>query len=64
MHVLVPGDWTVQRGHELLEQIEAEIRASIPNITVFTHLEPIVDPVSWQDAQLDRLVEQPPMERK
>jgi divalent metal cation (Fe/Co/Zn/Cd) transporter len=57
MHVLVPGDWTVQRGHELLERIEAEIRTSIPNITVFTHLEPIDDPVSWQDAQLDRAEE-------
>jgi cation diffusion facilitator family transporter len=54
MHVLVPGDWTVQRGHELLEQIEADIRASIPHITVFTHLEPLDDPTSWQDAQLDR----------
>jgi cation diffusion facilitator family transporter len=54
MNVLGPGDWTVQRGHELLEQIEAEIRASIPHITVFTHLEPLDDPTSWDDAQLDR----------
>ena len=22
LHVLVPGDWTVQRGHQLLERIE------------------------------------------
>ncbi len=54
MHVLVPGDWTVQHGHELLERIEADIRANIPHITVFTHLEPLDDPTSWQDAQLDR----------
>lgn len=54
MHVLVPGGWTIQRGHELLERIEADIRARIPNVTVFTHLEPLDDPVSWQDAQLDR----------
>ena len=60
MHVLVPGTWTVQRGHELLEQIEADIRQSIPNVTVFTHMEPLDDPVSWQDAQLDRLAAQPP----
>ena len=26
VHVLVPGTWTVQRGHELLEQIEADFR--------------------------------------
>ena len=24
MHVLVPGDWTVQRGHDLLEEVEEE----------------------------------------
>jgi cation diffusion facilitator family transporter len=63
MHVLVPGAWTVQRGHELLEQIEADIRQSIPNVTVFTHMEPLDDPVSWQDAQLDRLAAQPPVEK-
>jgi len=60
MHVLVPGDWTVQRGHELLERIEAEIRAAVPNITVFTHLEPLGDPIAWQDTQLDRA--EPPRE--
>jgi cation diffusion facilitator family transporter len=55
MHVLMPGAWTVQRGHELLERIEADIRQAIPNATVFTHMEPLDDPASWQDAQLDRL---------
>ena len=54
MHVLVPGDWTVQRGHALAERIEAEVRAVIPNATVFTHLEAIEDPVSFQDQGLDR----------
>ncbi len=27
LHVLVPRDWTVQRGHDLLEQLERDIRA-------------------------------------
>jgi divalent metal cation (Fe/Co/Zn/Cd) transporter len=54
MHVQVPGKWTVQRGHNLLEEIESEIRQAIPNITVFTHIEPIEDPLSWEDEQLDR----------
>lgn len=54
MHIQVPGKWTVQRGHNLLEQIEAEIRRAVPNITVFTHIEPIEDPASWDDEQLDR----------
>jgi cation diffusion facilitator family transporter len=53
-HVLVPGDWSVQRGHELLEEIEAAVRASLPRTTIFTHLEPIEDPVSWEDRGLER----------
>lgn len=53
-HILVPGGWTVQRGHDLLEEIEAEIRREIPSCTVFTHLEPIEDPLSWQDTELMR----------
>jgi cation diffusion facilitator family transporter len=53
-HVLVPDGWTVRRGHALLEQIERDIRAALPNATVFTHLEPLDDPSSWQDTELDR----------
>ncbi len=58
-HVLVPGEWTVQRGHDLLEQIERDIRAALPSATVFTHLEPIGDPAAWQDISLDRIDEVP-----
>lgn len=53
-HVLVPGDWSVQRGHDLLERIERDIRTAIPGATVFTHLEPIGDPAAWEDLTLDR----------
>ena len=53
-HILVPGEWTVQRGHDLLERIEEEIREAIPRCTVFTHLEPLEDPVSWADTTLER----------
>jgi len=48
-HVLVPGSWTVQKGHDLLEKIEKEIRDSVPKTIVFTHLEPIEDPKSMDD---------------
>ncbi|WP_417915477.1 cation diffusion facilitator family transporter [Candidatus Electronema sp. JM] len=58
VHVLVPGTWTVQKGHELLEQIEADFRRAVPNTTALTHLEPLNDPVSWHDTGLDR-TEQP-----
>jgi cation diffusion facilitator family transporter len=54
LHVLVPGNWTVQRGHQLLERIEADIRQVLPSVTVFTHLESLNDPASWEDIALDR----------
>lgn len=53
-HVLVPGKWTVQRGHELLEEIEEEIRSALSDVNVLIHLEPVEDPVSWEDIELDR----------
>ncbi len=54
MHILVPGKWSVQRGHDLLEEIEEQIREAVPGTHIFTHLEPVEDPVSWQDIGLDR----------
>ena len=54
VHVLVPGRWTVQRGHEYVERLEADIRTVLPQSTVLTHLEPIEDPVSHEDIALDR----------
>jgi cation diffusion facilitator family transporter len=48
-HVLVPGSWTVQRGHDLVCRIEAEICSALPNAEVLTHLEPLNDPASWDD---------------
>ncbi len=54
LHVLVPGYWTVDRGHHLLEKIEADLRGALPNVAVFTHLESLSDPASYQDQTLDR----------
>ena len=53
-HVLVPGNWSVQKGHQLLEQIEGELRKVVPNIIITTHLEPLEDPISYVDANLER----------
>ena len=53
-HILVPGEWSVQKGHDLLERIEEEVRAAVPNSSVDTHLEPLEDPVSWNDLRLER----------
>lgn len=54
LHVLVPGDWTVQRGHDKLEQIETDIRLAVPFCHLTTHLEPIEDPASLADQLLER----------
>ena len=54
VHVLVPGSWTVQKGHELLEKIENEICAALPHVSVLTHLESLDDPASWKDITLER----------
>ena len=53
VHVITPGDWSVQRGHDLLEEIESEIREAVPLSTIFTHLEPREDPRSWADSGID-----------
>lgn len=55
LHVLVPGDWSVQRGHMLCEEIERQLRGIGTQITVFTHLEPFEDSASWEDQALDRV---------
>ncbi len=54
VHILVPGKWTVERGHDLLEEIEASLREAIPNLSILTHLESLDDPASWDDIELDR----------
>jgi cation diffusion facilitator family transporter len=54
VHLLVPGAWTVQHGHDWSERIEADIRRAVPHAHITTHLEPIEDPVSLADQDLDR----------
>ena len=54
-HVLVPGHWTVQQGHDLCEAIELAIIKALPDTHVMSHLEPLEDPVSWDDQGLERI---------
>ena len=54
VHILVPDDWTVQKGHDLTEDLEMEILKAVPESTVFTHLEPLEDPLSFADLDLFR----------
>jgi cation diffusion facilitator family transporter len=54
MHVLVPGNWSVAHGHELLEKIEIAVHLAFTNTSVITHIEPNDDPLSFEDIQLHR----------
>lgn len=53
-HLLVPDAWTVARAHRLSEEIEERIRSVVPGAAIFTHIEPISDPASYDDQGLDR----------
>lgn len=55
LHVLVPGEWSVQRGHDLADEVEAALRAVLPGSHVFTHLEPVEDPISFEDTSISPL---------
>ena len=55
LHVLVPGQWTVQIGHDWAERIETDICKALPHTHVTTHLEPMEDPASMNDQDLDRI---------
>ena len=50
VHVLVPGSWTVQQGHDLVERCEGAVRDAVPGVHCLTHLEPIEDPRSHGDS--------------
>jgi len=53
VHLLVPGAWTVRQGHQLAGQVETEVLRALPNSNIATHVEPIEDPDSLEDAYLD-----------
>ncbi|ANY24156.1 MULTISPECIES: cation diffusion facilitator family transporter [Gordonia] len=53
MHMLVPGDWSVQRAHDLAERVEDELRSAVDGLNVTMHVEPINDPRAYEDWRLD-----------
>ncbi len=54
VHLLMPGEWSIAKGHDVTERIEEELRVTVPGLIVFTHMEPVEDPASWQDVALER----------
>ncbi|MFH0976485.1 MAG: cation diffusion facilitator family transporter [Spirochaetota bacterium] len=53
LHLLMPGDWTVSKGHKITKQIEKDIKCDFPNSDIFIHLEPFNDPESFDDVLQD-----------
>lgn len=54
-HILMPGHLSIQKGHDQVEKVEKAIRGLFDSpVTVFTHLEPVEDPVSMLDIGIDR----------
>ncbi|TYQ02752.1 UNVERIFIED_ORG: cation diffusion facilitator family transporter [Gordonia westfalica J30] len=53
LHMLVPGDWSVQRAHDLTEVVEDELHAAVPDLNITTHVEPVNDPRAYEDWRLE-----------
>ena len=51
-HVLVPGSWSVERAHDLVEKVETEIRDKLPDSHIASHMEPIEDDRAYNDVHL------------
>jgi ferrous-iron efflux pump FieF len=45
-HVWVPGDWTVQKAHDRLDEIEEELQQRFPGTEILIHVDP--------EGQIDR----------
>lgn len=56
LHLVVPGNQTVQQAHDLCEQLEAKIEAVLPNASVTIHVEPAEDAASWDEDEHKTLV--------
>ena len=55
LHLLMPGKWTIQTGHDIADRVEEHIEELFSEpVTVSTHIEPIEDPVSMRDIGIDR----------
>lgn len=49
LHVLVPGAWSMQQAHDIVEEVESVVEGAVPHAIVHTHLEPHEDPRSHTD---------------
>ncbi len=52
VHLLVPDEWTVKRGHDLADDLVVDIAKALPGSNTFVHMEPIGDPSSYDHADV------------
>jgi cation diffusion facilitator family transporter len=52
-HLLVPGERSVAQAHDCEMMIAGAIEKAVPGIEVTTHIEPIEEPLAWNDSRLD-----------
>jgi cation diffusion facilitator family transporter len=54
LHVKLPGELSLDEAHDVAEQLEAEIRRTIPEIAgVQTHLEPLTETSAGREVEAD-----------
>jgi len=51
--ILVPGQWTVARSHDLIEEVEQRMQSVMPGIQMQIHLEPKEDPRAYGDYDVE-----------
>ena len=51
-HLLLPGAYSVQRAHAIVNRIEDALRAAHPDLEVTVHVEPIEERAAWEDSAL------------
>lgn len=59
-HLLVPGELTVQRAHEVTHRLEEAVVSALPRAEVTVHVEPIEDPTAWDAAEIVPFEEEDP----
>lgn len=52
MHMLVPGAWSVQHGHDVAEEVEDDLRAQLSHLDLTIHVEPVEDPRAYEPWRL------------
>jgi cation diffusion facilitator family transporter len=54
LHLKLPGDLPLDQAHDIAEQVEAAIRADVPEVkSVQTHLEPLRETAAGEEVEID-----------